>query len=232
YEVVLEPEAVYEFLSFLATLGFNALSVQEGRSFLCNRFGEKLADERITIFDDGLDPAGMPVPFDFEGVPKKRVTFLDRGIARAVTYDSFTAGREGRESTGHALPPPGTEGPIPMNLFMAPGESQIEEMVRSVRRGVYVSRFHYTNVVEPMKAVITGMTRDGTFLIEDGEIRMPVKNLRFTESILKALSRVKAVGRERKICSAGSNYGRRFATGTVAPALLIDGFNFSGVSAL
>jgi predicted Zn-dependent protease len=83
-----------------------------------------------------------------------------------------------------------------------------------------------------MKAVITGMTRDGTFRIEEGEIRNPIKNLRFTESILKALSRVKAISRERKLCSSGSVYGRRFITGTVAPAIQVDGFNFSGVSSL
>jgi len=105
-------------------------------------------------------------------------------------------------------------------------------MIRSVRRGIYVTRFHYTNVVEPMKAVITGMTRDGTFWVEDGEIKHPVKNLRFTESILKAFSRVKAVSRERKICTSGSVYGRRFITGTVAPAVQVEGFLFSGVSSL
>jgi predicted Zn-dependent protease len=105
-------------------------------------------------------------------------------------------------------------------------------MIKTVRRGIYVTRFHYTNVVEPMKAVITGMTRDGTFLIEEGEIKRPIKNLRFTESILKALSRIIAVSRERRICSEGPGYSRRFMTGTVAPAIKVDGFNFSGVSAL
>jgi predicted Zn-dependent protease len=105
-------------------------------------------------------------------------------------------------------------------------------MIRSVRKGIYVTRFHYTNVVEPMKAVITGMTRDGTFLIEAGEIKGPVKNLRFTESILKALSRVRAISRNRRVCSEGTVYSRRFVTGTVVPAIKVDGFNFSGVSSL
>jgi predicted Zn-dependent protease len=115
---------------------------------------------------------------------------------------------------------------------MQEGDSSLEQMVRSVKKGVYVTRFHYTNVVEPMKGVITGMTRDGTFWIEDGEVRNPLKNLRFTESILKALSRVRAISRERKICTSGPTYGRRFITGTVAPAVQIEGFNFSGVSSL
>ncbi len=232
YEVVLEPYAVSELLSFLGYLGFHALSVQEGRSFFSNRFGDRMVDEKVTVYDDGLDPEGLQVPFDFEGLPKKKVTFFDRGVAKEVTYDSFTAGRGGKKSTGHGLIPPNTEGPIPINLFMNGGESSLEEMVKSVRRGIYVTRFHYTNVVEPMKAVITGMTRDGTFLIEEGEIKGPIKNLRFTESILKALSRVTGVSKHRRICSEGTVYSRRFVTGTVAPAIKIDGFNFSGVSAL
>jgi len=232
YEVILEPEAVHELLVFLGYLGFHALAVQEGRSFFCDGFGQKMVQEKVTIYDDGLDPQGLQVPFDFEGTPKRKVVFFKEGVAQDVTYDSFTAGKEGKESTGHGLIPPNVEGPIPINLFMQAGESPLEEMVRSVRQGIYVTRFHYTNVVEPMKAVITGMTRDGTFWIEEGEIKNPVKNLRFTESILKALSRVKAVSQERKVCSGGSLYGRRFVTGTVAPAVQVDGFNFSGVSSL
>jgi len=232
YEVILEPYAVSELLSFLGYLGFHALAVQEGRSFFCNEFGKKMVDEKVTIYDDGLDPEGLQVPFDFEGVPKEKVIFFEGGVAKAVTYDSFTAGREGRSSTGHALIAPSTEGPIPINLVMKEGIPSLEEMVRSVRKGIYVTRFHYINVVEPMKAVLTGMTRDGTFLIEDGEIKRPIKNLRFTESILKALSRVSAISKGRKVCSEGTVYSRRFITGVVAPAIKVDGFNFSGVSAL
>jgi predicted Zn-dependent protease len=232
YEVILEPEAVQELLTLMGYLGLHALAVQEGRSFLGHHIGEKLLNEKVTIYDDGLDPHGLQVPFDFEGVPKQKVLFFDKGVARDITYDSMTAGREKKESTGHALTPPNTEGPIPVNLFMEQGNSTLEEMIRSVRKGIYVTRFHYTNVVEPMKAVITGMTRDGTFWIEDGEIKNPIQNLRFTESILKAFSKVKAISRERKTCTSGSVYGRRFVTGTVAPAVQIDGFNFSGVSSL
>ncbi len=232
YEVVLEPYAVSELLSFLGYLGFHAMAVQEGRSFFCNEFGKRMVDRKVTLYDDGLDPKGLQVPFDFEGIPKQKVTFFDEGVAKEVTYDSFTAAKEGKESTGHALIAPNTEGPIPVNLFMKSGNSSLDEMVRSVRKGIYVTRFHYTNVVEPMKAVITGMTRDGTFLIEQGEIKGPIKNLRFTESILKALSRVSAVSEDQRVCSEGTVYSRRFITGTVAPAIKVDGFNFSGVSAL
>jgi predicted Zn-dependent protease len=191
-----------------------------------------MVDEKVTIYDDGFDPEGLQVPFDFEGVPKNRVTFFEKGLAREVTYDSFTAGREGKASTGHALIAPNTAGPIPINLFMEEGVSSLEAMIRSTRKGIYVTRFHYTNVVEPMKAVITGMTRDGTFLIEEGEIKRPIKNLRFTESILRALSRVSAISKDRRVCSEGTVYSRRFVTGTVVPAIKVDGFNFSGVSTL
>jgi predicted Zn-dependent protease len=232
YEVILEPHAVSELLSFLSYLGFHALAVQEGRSFFCGQFGQKMVDSKVTIYDDGLDPEGLSTPFDFEGIPKKRVVFFDEGVAKGVTYDSFTGNREGKESTGHGLVAPNTEGPIPINLFMKGGESSLEEMVRSVRKGIYITRFHYTNVIEPMKAVLTGMTRDGTFLIEAGEVKGPVKNLRFTESALKALSRVSAVSKERRICSEGTVYSRRFITGPVVPAIKVDGFNFSGVSTL
>src|SRR4030043_2127596 len=180
YEVILEPYAVSELLSFLGYLGFHALAVQEGRSFFCNEFGKKLVDSRVTIYDDGLDAEGLQIPFDFEGVPKRRAIFFEEGVVKEVTYDSFTGGREGKNSTGHGLIAPNTEGPIPINLFMQGGEFSLEEMVRSVRKGIYVTRFHYTNVVEPMKAVLTGMTRDGTFLIEEGEVKGPIKNLGFT----------------------------------------------------
>ena len=232
YEVILEPYAVSELLSFLGYLGFHALAIQEGRSFFCNEFGKKLVDSRVTIYDDGLDAEGLQIPFDFEGVPKRRAIFFEEGVVKEVTYDSFTGGREGKDSTGHGLIAPNSEGPIPINLFMKGGESSLEEMVRSVRKGIYVTRFHYTNVVEPMKTVLTGMTRDGTFLIEEGEIKGPIKNLRFTESVLRALSRVSAISKDRRTCSEGTVYSRRFITGVVAPAIKVDGFNFSGVSAL
>ena len=232
YEVILEPYAVSELMSFLGYLGFHALAVQEGRSFFCNEFGKKMVDEKVTIYDDGLDPEGLQVPFDFEGIPKQKVTFFEEGAAKEVTYDSFTAGREKKNSTGHGLIAPNTAGPIPIILFMKGGDSSLDEMIRSVRKGIYVTRFHYTNVVEPMRAVITGMTRDGTFLIEEGEIKRPIKNLRFTESILRAFSRVSAISKERRVCSEGTVYSRRFVTGTVAPTIKVDGFNFSGVSSL
>lgn len=223
YTVILEPPAVADMLAFLAYVGLGALSVQEKRSFMGGRFGERLVDEKLTFWDDGNDPRTLGAPFDYEGVPKQKVVFFERGVAQGVVYDTRTASRDGRVSTGHALPAPNPHGPIPVNLFLATGEQSLDEMVASTERGVLVTRFHYTNIEEPMRAVLTGMTRDGTFLIEDGKIGAGLKNLRFTQSILDALSSVAAVGREADLVDA-------FVGTCHCPALKIEDFNFTGIS--
>ena len=228
YTVVLEPYAVGDMVGFLAYLGFGALAMQEGRSFMCGRLGQRITGENITIWDDGTSACGMPLPFDFEGVPKQPVTLIENGTARGVVYDSYTAGREeGKSSTGHALPAPNTFGPVPLNLFMKSGDSNLQEMIESTERGIYVTRFHYTNPLEPIKAVITGMTRDGTFLIEDGQIKNGVRNLRFTQSILEAFSRVSMISRDTKLVPGLEEE----LGGTVVPALKIEKFNFTGATA-
>jgi predicted Zn-dependent protease len=223
YTVILEEHATNSILIFLGYLGLGALSVQEGRSFMCDRFGERIAGENISIWDDGLDATGLPMPFDFEGVPKKRVDLIERGIAKAVVYDSYTAGREGKSSTGHALPAPNIYGPMPFNMFMQPGEATKEEMLASTNKGIWVTRFWYVNPVHPKLAIITGMTRDGTFFIEGGEITRPVKNLRFTQGILEALSNVEMISKTTKL-------ERGWFGGNRVPALKISSFNFTGVT--
>ncbi len=222
YEVVLEPAAVATLMGFLARLGFSALAVQEGRSFLCGKIGQRIVDERITMWDDATDPAGIPMAFDFEGVPKRRLSLLRRGVAENVVHDSFTAGREGKKSTGHAIPG-GFGEPMPTHLFVASGEATLEEMIASTRRGILVTRFHYVNPVHPVKTIITGMTRDGTFLIENGRVTRPVKNFRFTESILNALNQVELVGKDREL------HGGRLG-GIMVPALKLRRFHFTGVT--
>ena len=127
-------------LSTLGFMGFGALAMQEGRSFMNGHLGERISGENITIWDDGRDERGIPMPFDFEGVPKQRVTLIEEGIARGVVYDSFTAGREeGKVSTGHSLPAPNTAGPMPLSLFMAPGQATKEQMLASTERGIWVT---------------------------------------------------------------------------------------------
>ncbi len=225
YTVILEEEAVADMVFFLGWLGMGALSVQEGRSFMTGRFGEKVTGDKITIWDDGLDPRGIPLPFDFEGVPKQKVVLIESGIAKAVVYDTFTAKREGKGSTGHSLPAPNTFGPIPINLFMAPGTATKEEMLAETKRGIWVTRFHYTNPVHPVKTILTGMTRDGTFLIEDGRITRPLKNLRFTQSILEAFANADMLGSELKMVK--SDWGMM---ATCAPAARIHRFTFTGTT--
>jgi len=226
YTVILEEAAVANMVFFLGYLGLGALSVQEGRSFMSDRFGERITGEKITIRDDGLDPRGTPLPFDFEGVPRQPMTLIERGVARNVVYDSFTAGREpGVTSTGHALAAPSRLGPIPIHLVMEPGTAAIDEMIASTERGIWVTRFHYTNPVHPVKTIITGMTRDGTFLIEDGKVTRPLRNLRFTQSILDAFGNVVALGRTSKMVRAG--FG---SIATFAPAAKIEGFRFTGAT--
>ncbi len=223
YVTILEEYAVAEMLFYLAYMGFGAQSVQEGRSFMNGRFGQTVADPRISIWDDGRDLRTFPWSFDFEGVPKQRVDLIAGGVASAVVYDSYTGNREGKPSTGHALPAPNPYGPFPLNLIMGTGGATKSEMLASVDRGLWVTRFHYVNIVHPMQTVLTGMTRDGTFLIEKGEIVGPVKNFRFTQSVLEALSAVRMIGRDTVFASSHSE-------GAVVPALLVDRFRFSGTT--
>lgn len=222
YQVVLDTYAVADMLQNLTFMGLDATAVQEERSFMNGQFGKQLVDPRVTIYDDGHDRAGLPQSFDFEGVPKQRVVMIDRGIANAVTYDSFTAQREGKPNTGHAQPAPNPYGPVPTHVMMEAGNASIEQLIKGVDRGIYVTRFHYTNTVHPVKTLFTGMTRDGTFLIEHGELSSPIKNLRFTQSILDVLRDIQDIGSERIQCSDYLN--------VVAPAIRSARFNFTGIT--
>ncbi len=225
YTVILEEYATEDIVEMLSYVGLGALAVQEGRSFMCDRFGEQIVSPAISIWDDGLDPRGLPLPFDFEGVPKQRVSLIEKGVAMNVVYDSYTAGKEGKVSTGHGLPAPNTFGPLPINMFMAPGQATLEEMITSTEQGILVTRFWYTRPVHPKLAIITGMTRDGTFLVEKGEVAYPVKNLRFTQSYLDALSSVEMVGRTTKLVRSDFELN-----GNHVPALKLGEFEFTGVT--
>jgi PmbA protein len=229
YPVVLEPYAVHDFVLELGRAA-GASFVQEGRSWMAGRFGERLMSPRISIWDDGLDPAGWPLPFDFEGVARQRVDIVRGGIVGDVLYDRARAARDGKNSTGHALPVANPYnpwlnaaryGPISLHTLMGAGDGALEEMVAETERGIYVTRFWYTRTVHPRDAVVTGMTRDGTFLIERGELTTPVRNLRFTQSYVEALAGTEAVGREVR---------REWADPGIrsAPALKLAAFRFTG----
>jgi PmbA protein len=219
YAVVLEEYAVVDLLDMLGYLGFSALAVQEERSFA--EAGRRIGSELVTIVDDGYDPAGLPLPFDFEGVAKERVVLVEDGVCRNVVYDAQTAARAGVASTGHGLPAPNPWGPFPLNMFMEPGTAQRQDLIAGLDRGLLVTRFHYTNPVHPKLAIVTGMTRDGTFLVEGGRIVGPVKNLRYTQSYLDALGGTVAVAQERKALKG-------FLGGAVVPAVRIEGWTFTG----
>jgi PmbA protein len=226
YPVVLEPAATGTLTSFLGWTGFGGKDFIEGRSCLSGKQGKQVAEASISIWDDGTDPRTIGVPFDFEGEPKRRVDLIRQGVFLDAVFDRRTAKRAGREagSTGHALPAPNPEGPFPLHLFMEEGNASIDDMVAATDRGLLVTRFHYTNVVNPIESSITGMTRDGTFLIERGKIVGPVMNLRFTQSILEALSNVSMVGTPAALQS------EFFFSASRVPPLKIDAFHFSGRS--
>ncbi len=222
YPVVLNPYAVSDITDMLGYLGFSALAVAEDRSFF--EAGRRVGSDLVTITDDGTDADGFPAGFDAEGVAKQRLVLLDRGVCRDLAYDQQTAARAHRASTGHGLPAPNPYGPFPTNMAMAPGSASLEELIGGMERGLLVTRFHYTNPVHGKRVVITGMTRDGTFLVEGGRIVGPVRNLRFTMSYLDALAGVEAVSRERR-CIKG------MLGGAVVPALRIGSFTFTGATA-
>jgi len=224
YAVILDPYATADLLEMLAFDGMGALAVQEGRSWMNGRLGQRIMADSVSIVDDGLNTAGIPWPFDFEGVPKKVVPVVSSGVALTPVYDSFTAGREtDKQSTGHATPPSpqGRFGPAPTNLFLRPGTASVEAMIKSTKLGIYITRFWYTRTVHPRDAVVTGMTRDGTFVIRDGEIAHPVKSLRFTQSYVDALKFTEAIGATPRLLRTG------FGGATSVPAVKLAKFRFT-----
>ncbi len=226
YTVVLEPLAVNTLFTYLSFMGFSGKSVQEQRSFMNGKFGEQLMDERVTMVDDAGYKDMMGFSFDFEGVPKKRVEMIKNGVAKDVVYDSYTAGKENnKESTGHALPMPNSMGPMTMNLVLEGGDSNIEEMIKETDKGILVTRFNYCRPVHPVKSILTGLTRDGTWMIEDGEVQYPLKNLRFTQNLLDAFTDVEEIGTEQVLF--GMDY---YPLYTLSPSMKIPKFNFTGTT--
>jgi predicted Zn-dependent protease len=221
YPVALEPYAVLTLIEAMIEDGMGALAVQEGRSWMNGRIGRPCLSPQISIFDDALDPEGRPRAFDCEGVPKQRVRIVADGVPTSPVYDRVTAAREpGRASTGHAQPYDDEwDGPLPENLSLAPGDMTLEDMIRAVERGLYISRFWYVRETTPHNAGVTGTTRDGVWWIERGELAYPVTNLRFDQEMMDALRRVRGVGRERATLSGLYGVHR-------LPALALESFRF------
>ena len=225
YDVLLESEAVAELLEWLGFITFGAKAFAERTSCLAGRLGDAVMGEAISIADDALDPAGLAMPFDYEGTPKQRVPLIERGVATGIVYDTFYGKLYNRPSTGHAMPYDDTEGPLPLHLAMGAGSAPRSTMERQLGDGLVINRFHYVNgLLDTRRALMTGLTRDGTYRVRQGKVVGAVKNLRFTQSVLEAFSHVAAVSRERRlIADPSADLGS-----CLAPTLLIRGFTFTG----
>lgn len=223
YEVVLAPECVATIAVFLDVYGFNAKTHQEGMSFV--EVGADQFDPSISIRDDATHPEALFVGFDTEGTPKGRLDLVDGGRTSALVHDRRTAAKAGGTSTGHAAQGSETWGPFAWNVFVEPGTSRPEDLVAGVERGIYVSTFNYCRVLDPKSLVVTGLTRNGTFMIENGVITDPVSNLRFTQSFVSALGpgNVAAIGADARF--ADSEFG---ATLVHAPSMRLRSWNFTG----
>jgi PmbA protein len=232
YPVVFEPDAVGELLDFLGALAFNGLAHAEGRGALSGRLGERIAAPSINLSDSPRFPRTLPRAFDAEGVPKAPLPLVQDGVAHAVVHDTRSAARagDGAVSTGHALAPGGAAwGPAPTNLVLIGGGAADEaELMAPIECGLYVTRLWYVNPVHEKSTLLTGTTRDGTFLIEDGRLARPVKDVRFTDSILRLLEATEALTGTQQLTSEAEFYGRRFASGVVTPALRAQGFRITG----
>jgi predicted Zn-dependent protease len=232
YPVILDAEAVGGLLDMLAGLAFNGRAHAEGRGALEGLLGTRVAAEAINLTDAPRHAQTWPRAFDFEGVPKNALPLIAGGVAERVVHDTRSAALagDGARSTGHAIAPGGDPfGAVPTNLVLSGGDAaDVAALAAPIERGLYVTRLWYLNVVHPRQTLVTGTTRDGTFLIEDGVITQPLRDVRFTDSVLRILSATEALTTATRLVSEAEYYGRRFATGVVTPALRAGGFRITG----
>ena len=210
WTVILEPAAFGELGSYLAS-HFSAQSYDEGSSFLSGRLGERVMDAGVTIRDDYAHPLHPDAPFDYEGNPKERLALIEAGVARTIVTDGAWARKLGRPNTGHGLPAPNARGPYPLDLVIAPGSASLDELIAGTRRGLLVTRLWYVRVVDQRRTILTGMTRDGTFLIEDGKLTHGVRNLRFNQSLVDALGACAFSNDQQR--TGGYSYANGYAGG-------------------
>ncbi|MBI3557799.1 MAG: TldD/PmbA family protein [Deltaproteobacteria bacterium] len=224
YDVVLEPAALAEVLVFFGWIGLSAKGYLENRVFCKGKLGEKLFDERVTLLDDPLNPEIGGSYFDGQGVAKHRVTFVQNGVLKELANDLKTARQLKRAPTGHGIEEPNASDPIPWNIgldWSGDRAADTTELVSRVKRGILVTQFHYTNLIDVMIPSLTGMTRNGTFLIEDGKITKPIRNMRFMQSMTEFFNNVDAVSREQERASTF------FGGASLAPSVLVRKFHFS-----
>ena len=221
WTVILEPPAFGELVQFLGD-HFSAQSYDEGSSFLSGRLGERVMGAGVTIRDDYAHPLHPDAPFDWEGTPKQRVALIEDGVARTVVTDSAWARKLGRPNTGHGLPAPNARGPYPLDLVVEPGTESLDDLIASTKRGLLVTRLWYVRIVDQRKTILTGMTRDGTFLIENGKIARGVRNLRFNQSLVDALATCTFSNGQQR--TGGYSYA------LVAPAVKFERFTFASTT--
>ena len=221
WTVILEPPAFGELFTYLAA-HFSAQNFNDGSSFFSDGLDRTYFDERVSIFDDYAHPLAPSMPFDYEGQPKSRLALVDAGVVRNVVTDSYYAKKLDRPNTGHALPAPNAFGPQPLNIVIEPGSQSTQELIAQTKRGLLISRFWYIRTVDQKRAIVTGMTRDGTFLIENGKIAGGVRNMRFNQGIVDALRAVAFSNQQRRTGS----YGYQM----VVPAAKIDKFTFTSTT--
>jgi len=232
HPVVMEPHAVSELLWTLGETAFDGLAHAEGRGALSGRLGTRVVSPAINLSDSPRFHSTLPRDFDAEGLPKAPIPLIQDGVAHRVVHDTRSAAVAGgaTASTGHALVPGGQAfGPRPTNMVLIGGGAEDEqELCAPIERGIYITRLWYTNVVRPADTLFTAVTRDGTFLIENGQITRPLHDIRITDSALRVLSHVQALGARTTLTSDGEFYGRRSATGTVCPPLRATAVRFTG----
>jgi len=224
YDAIIEPPAIAEVLDWMNMIAFSGQSYEDGSSFFVDHLGKRVVGANFTLTDDAIDPEFLPFPFDMEGLPKRRVTLIENGIARTPVVDKAYADRLGVPPTasGWALGSP--DHGSALHLSVAAGATTRDDLIRSTKRGIWVTRFNYVNgFLEPKTAMMTGTTRDGTFLIRDGEVAARLPNLRWTQSMVEAFSRIDGLARERRRTGTWSNpFG-----GTIAPAMKIRDWHFA-----
>jgi len=222
YTVILEPAAALDLVGQMFG-DFSATSVNDSRSFLTDRLGTKLFGENIHISDDVSHPLQSGVPFDGEGVPRRKLTLVVGGVPRELAYSRSSAHRAGVEPTGHGFPLPNEVGEAPLNIVIAGGSTSLDQMIASTERGILVTRLWYIREVDPYEKIMTGMTRDGTFLIENGRVTRGLRNFRFNQGIIELLNNVEALS--PSVRASGEE-----AFDMVVPAMKVRNFNFTEVT--
>jgi predicted Zn-dependent protease len=225
YDVILEPAATTEVVDWMNLITLSGSAFDDGSSFFVGNVGKQILGTNFTLADDAVDAAFLPFPFDLEGLPKRRVPLIERGVVRTPAVDKAYADRLGFAPTATCWSLGGTEHGSAFHLAIDGGDATREELIRSTKYGIWVTRFNYVNgLLEPKTALMTGTTRDGTFLIRDGEVVARLPNLRWTQSIVEAFSRIDGLTRERRRVATWYNH----FGGTIAPVMKIAGWNFTG----